>query len=1368
MKKILGLDLGTTSIGWALVNEKENDEEKSSIVRLGVRVNPLSVDEKGSLEKGKAVTVNADRTLKRSARRNLQRYKLRRKSLLDLLIKHDVISSETPLYEQSNDKYSLYRYRALAASAQIPLKEFARVLLTINKKRGYKSLRKVKNDEEGTLVDGMDVAKILYDRHITPGQYLLEFFKKGKKISPQFYRSDLLSELKTFWDEQVKYYPDMLTPELYKALEGKNISNSSKTFYAITHVDTAKNSGSERLANALMWRVDGLSKKLDKEQVAYVICNLNGEINGSSQQLNLIGDRSKALFFNNQTIGQYLWGLLQQYPNKSLANIIFYRQDYEDEFNTIWAKQAQYYPQLTDSLRSELFNTIFFQSPLKSQKGLISYCELESGNKEVIIDGKKKTITIGCKVCPKASPLFQEFKIWQQLNNVRIYISNEQRPLYLEEMQILFEELNIKGKMSSTDVLKVLGLKKKEAALNFKDLEGNSTNNSLFNAYLKIISDTGNGEYDIKKLSAKEIVEKVTEIFKGLGYKTDFLRFDATLNGKEFYSQPYYRLWHLLYSYTGDKSKTGNDALINKLSELCGFEKEYAKTLGNVTFEDDFGNLSSKAIKKILPFLKEGSQYSDACVLAGYKSHSARSLTKEELEQKNYTNHIDLIPRNSLRNPVVEKILNQMVNVVNLVSKVYGKPDEIRIEMARELKKSREERELMSNSINRNTTETERIRKILESEFHITHVSRNDILRYRLYEELKDNGYKTIYSQTYIPREEIFGPKFNIEHIIPQARLFDDSFSNKTLETVDINIEKSNDTAFDFVMKKYGEQGAVEYKTRVNDLAKRGAISQTKASKLLMKQEDIPEDFIERDLRSSQYIARKATEILSEMVPHVVATTGSITERLREDWQLVNVMQELNWDKYNRLGLTYEFTDKNGNTVHRINDWTKRNDNRHHAMDALTIAFTKPSFIQYLNNLNARSNKSGTIYAIEQKELHRDDKSNKLTFNAPMPLGEFCAEAKQQLENILVSRKAKNKVTTENVNKTKNKHGNQRKIQLTPRGSLHKEHVHGLVRRYESFEIKVNDKLTLELINQVASKQIREALLARLEEFDGDFKKAFGKLSKNPIWLDKDRQYQVPAKVKAVRFVEYFTIKKTISPDLKIDKVEDAGVRRILQERLKEYNGKANEAFTNLDENPIWLNKEKGIAIKSVKVKALNNAIAVHVKHDRAGNLMLDQNGNPIPCDFVNTGNNHHIAIFEDKDGILQEHVVSFFEATERKMQHLQVVDRDYNSEYGWRFLFSMKQDEYFVFPNKVTGFNPADYDLMDSKNYALISPNLFRVQAISVGDYYFRHHLETNVDKNLSLKDITWKRIRNANDLKGIVKVRLDHLGTIVNVGEY
>ena len=102
MRKILGLDLGTNSIGWAVVNEAENNEEKSSIVRLGVRVNPLSVDERNNFESGKSITTNADRTQKRSMRRNLQRYKLRRKNLIEVLKNAGWITDETVLAEQGN------------------------------------------------------------------------------------------------------------------------------------------------------------------------------------------------------------------------------------------------------------------------------------------------------------------------------------------------------------------------------------------------------------------------------------------------------------------------------------------------------------------------------------------------------------------------------------------------------------------------------------------------------------------------------------------------------------------------------------------------------------------------------------------------------------------------------------------------------------------------------------------------------------------------------------------------------------------------------------------------------------------------------------------------------------------------------------------------------------------------------------------------------------------------------------------------------------------------------------------------------------------------------------------------------------------
>ena len=871
-------------------------------------------------------------------------------------------------------------------------------------------------------------------------------------------------------------------------------------------------------------------------------------------------------------------------------------------------------------------------------------------------------------------------------------------------------------------------------------------------------------------MKADDILALITEIFQGLGYRTDFLTFNPLLNGKDFEQQPYYRLWHLLYSYAGDNSTTGNEALIKKIGEICGFEKEYANILANIALPLDYSSLSAKAIRKILPHMMDGYEYSKACELAGYR-HSARSLTKQELAAKVYKDRLDILKRNSLRNPIVEKILNQMINVVNEIIDTYGKPDEIRIELARELKKSQEERALLDEAIRKTTADSEKYRKELETEFGIQHVTKNDILRYRLYLELKPIGFKTPYSNTYIPREELFSKRFDIEHIIPKSRLFDDSFSNKTLEVRDVNIEKGNMTAIDFVSGKYDEQGVAEYESRVEELYAHKAISRTKRNKLLMKEADIPADFLERDLRDSQYIAKKAREILEGIVPFVVTTTGTVTSRLREDWQLVNLMQELNWNKYAALGLTESYTDKNGNVVRHIKDWTKRNDHRHHAMDALTIAFTKRSIVQYLSNLNARSDKGSSIYGIEQKELHRDEKGHKLVFNAPMPLDEFRAEARKHLESILVSIKAKNKVMTKNINRAKKKNGHQEKVQLTPRGALHNETVYGKIKNYEAEYRKVDGKFSEETILRVCNLKYRNALLKRLSEFNNDPKKAFtGKnsLEKNPLWLNEDHSHCVPTKVKLYRIVDVFTIKKTVDKDLKIDKVIDKKIRERLQARLDEFNGDAAKAFANLDENPIWLNQKKGIAIKRVKIRGIANGEPIRTKRDVRGNVIKDNNGNPIPNDYVNTANNHHVAVFRDAAGNLQEHVVSFYEATTRAIMGYPIVDKDYKSDEGWKFLFSMKQNEYFVFPNPKTDFNPLEVDLLDEKNMPLISPNLYRVQKFTTGDYFFRHHLETNVESENVLRDVTWKRIRSIKELEGIVKVRVNHIGNIVALGEY
>ncbi len=1391
MKKILGLDLGTSSIGWALVNEAEDDIQKSSIIKLGVRVNPLTVDELSNFERGKSITTTADRTLKRSMRRNLQRYKLRRTSLIKILKDNNLISEEAILSESGNfSTFETYRLRAKGVEEEITLEQFARVLLMINKKRGYKSSRKARSQEEGQLIDGMSIAKQLYDENLTPGQLCLQILQSGKKYLPDFYRSDLQNEFNRIWDSQKYYYPEILTDELREKLVNRN----DKATWAICEkpmkligIKRESKGRDIRLEN-FKWRVEALSSKVDLEHVAIALQKINGQISSSSGYLGSISDRSKELYFRNQTVGQYLMDQLKSNPNISLKNQVFYRQDYLDEFNILWEKQAQFHKELTEGLKSKIRDVvIFYQRRLKSQKGLISFCEFESSRVEIETEGKKRVITIGSRVIPRSSPLFQEFKIWQGLNNLEVFSKGQssrksassrtvsahregdvRRSLDQEEKLLLFRELSVRDKLNKATILKMLFDNHNELDLNCSELDGNKTSAAFFRAFNEITEVSGHVKIDFDKLNADEIVSSIDLVLDTLGCNPGILHFDSDVEPDK---QMFYRLWHLLYSYEGDDSNTGIDGLIDKISTLSGLKREYARILTGITFTDDYGNLSAKAIRKILPYLKTGNRYDLACEYAGYR-HSKSSLTSEEIASKVLKDKLMILPKNSLRNPVVEKILNQMINVINAIIEEYGKPDEIRIELARELKKNASEREKMTKMINETTLAHEKIKKIIQDEFKLSHVSRNDIIRYKLYQELETNGFKTLYSDTYIPREKIFSKEFDIEHIIPQARLFDDSFSNKTLERRDINLEKGDKTASDFIRDKWGESGLQAFQDKIERIQNQNGqgISKAKYSKLKMSEGDIPDGFIERDLRNTQYISRKALGLLGEIVRTVVPTTGSITDQLREDWQLVDVMKELNWEKYKALGLAEYLVDKDGRQIRRIKDWTKRNDHRHHAMDALTIAFTKPVYIQYFNNVNARYDKGSEAYRIEQKYF------SERKVIPPIPVDEFRAEAKKHLDEVLVSIKAKNKVVTKNTNVIKIKKRECPQSQLTPRGQLHLETVFGSNRVPVVREIRVGGTLNEEIIRLVTKPKFRDALLRRLAEYNHDPKKAFtgrNSLEKQPLYIDELHTKRVPEKVKIITFEPVYTIRKQIAPDLNIDKVIDSKIRSLLQERVSVY-GDAKKAFSNLDEDPIWLNKQKGISIKRVSITGINNAQALHEKKDKEGRLITDSEGRTMPVDFVNTGNNHHVAIYRDANGDLQENVVSFFEAVTRANLGQPVIDREYRSSEGWKFLFTMKQNEYFVFPNFKTGFNPNDIDLLETRNYSRVSPNLFRVQKLSTKNYVFNHHLKTTavtgdtLKFNKQMSGITYRFIQSLPPLEGVVKVRINHIGQIVTVGEY
>lgn len=1348
-KKILGLDLGTTSIGWAYVHEAQDKSEISKIINAGVRVLPLTTDERTDFEKGKATSINAARTLARGARRNLDRYQLRRNNLLDILKENRFIDSNFKYAEtEKNSTFSSYKLRAKASHEKISLDEIAKVLLMINKKRGYKSSRKAKTAEEGQAINGMEVAKRLYDEKITPGQLVHKLLLENKKYMPEFYRSDLKQEFDLIWNFQKTFHPNILNEELKLELEGKGINATKAIFYSKfkTNSKEIKGSRDEVKKEQFQLRSDALKRELTLEEVIYVISDINNNLNSSSGYLGAISDRSKELYFNNLTIGEYLYQQLQQNKHTSLKNQVFYRQDYMDEFEVIWETQAKFHPELNKDLKTEIRDVvIFYQRKLKSQKHLISNCEFELHH----------------KACPKSSPVFQEFKIWNVLNNLTVTDINktETIELEIETKHLLFIELNIFGRLSSKEILQRLGYSDKTHELNFKEVEGNNTNRALYDAYLKILEMEGMDNISFKSNSIDEINNAIHICFKNLGINTNILKFDANIDN--FDKQESYELWHLLYSIEDENH------LIKALKKF-GFNDMHVSFLLNVSLQADYSGLSTKAIRKLMPHLIEGNGYDTACILAKYGSHS-NSLNKEQLESRSLKDKLDLLKKNSLRNPIVEKILNQMVHVVNSVidHPNMGKPDEVRIELARELKKSAKEREAMTKSINSATREHEVYRKTLQTEVGIKNPTRNDIIRYKLYLELKDNGFHTLYSNTYIPLEKLFSKDFDIEHIIPQAKLFDDSFSNKTIEKRDVNIEKSNLTALDYMKQKRSAVELDQYLVRVERLFKKE--KRTKYGKLMMEGSKIPDGFIDRDLRNTQYIAKKAKEMLEEAVRTVTPTTGMVTDKLREDWDLINVMQELNFSKYEKLGLTEKIEKKDGSFKERIVDWSKRNDHRHHAMDAITVAFTKHSHIQYLNNLNARgleSSKGKEIHGIEQKELHRDN-NGKLKFNLPMP--HFRHEAKEVLENILVSFKAKNKVVTKNKNKIK-LGGTDKyltKVELTPRGQLHKETIYGKKQSYETKLEKVGASFTIDTIEKVANQKERNALLERLNEFNNDTKLAFtGKnsLEKNPIYIDKTNDIKVPEKVKLVWFTEDFTIRKQIGPELKIDKVVDKAIQRILQKRLADFNNDPKKAFVELEKNPIWLNKEKGITIKSVKISGVSNAEALHVKKDNLGQVILSKEGKEIPVDYVSTGNNHHVAIYKDENGNLQEEIVSFYEAVHRVKAGLPVVNKQH--EKGWEFCFSMKQNEYFIFSD--AEFNANEVDLFDPKLSKEIVKRIYRVQKIASKYYVFRHIYETSVDEIKKLENYAFKRIQSLGHLNNIIKVRINHLGEIKSIGEY
>ncbi|MBW8331474.1 MAG: type II CRISPR RNA-guided endonuclease Cas9 [Prolixibacteraceae bacterium] len=1245
MKKILGLDLGSASIGWAVVAEDiENGKTKCDILGMGSRIIPYEGTEGKDFAKGTGESRNSLRTKARTARKGYDRYQLRRRYLVDILVKNQIFPDEA---SRNLPKMNLWELRDKAVHSPISITEFGRLLFWLNQKRGYKSSRSDAN--------------------------------LGKK---------------------------------------------------------------------------------DTEYVATV------------------KSRHEKIKDLDLTIGQYFYKELSANEFFKVKENIFPREAYIEEFDTICKTQQKIHPtvltkELIDKIRNEI---IYYQRPLKSQKGLVSVCEFE-GFWRIGKDGKE--YFVGPKVTPKSSPLFQLAKMWENINNIKIGSrGGEDMELTLEQKWAIFQHLDNNEKLTPTDLLKILNLKKENCFVNkqlAKGLNGNITKQAirqcldnsdkyenLFKLELKLVDGEKEGHlYD----------RKTGEILNSKMIK---------LIAPSVEQEPFYHLWHTIYSIQDQ------EICSSVLQTKFNIDQPIADKLAAIDFSKHaFGNKSAKVIRKILPYLMEGDGYSEAMSYAGYDH--CNSQTKEENLQRKLLNQLKAIPKNSLRQPVVEKILNQMVNVVNAVIEKYGKPDEIRVELARELKQSKEERNDADKAMSKRQRENDTISKRLE-EFGLR-ATRNNIIKWRLYEEI-DNQEKRLNAicvycgQPISIIEALKGNDVDVEHIIPKSKLFDDSQSNKTLAHRHCNKNKNDLTAYDFMM---GKPDAIfkEYVERVNMLYASRVIGKAKRDKLLMTESKIPDNFIDRQLRESQYIAKKAREILQTICHNVWSTSGTVTAELRHLWGWDDVTMNLQMAKYRELGLTHqvEWESEHGKNKHNkevITDWTKRDDHRHHAVDALTIAFTKQGFIQRFNTLSAAKTREDMMFDVELRSLEFREKRSLLEkyIIGEQPLS--VEEVEKAVSNILISFKSGKKVAvwgTRKIGRRGSKEVVQKKI-IVPRGALSEESVYGKIKKQEEKDYKYLFENPQLIFNPNIKAKVEERLLM----FDGDEKKAIASLKKVPIYLDREKTVVLE---KATCLKDEYVIKYTVDTNFnKVDKIVDSKVRELLRDRLKKFEGKEKEAFKDVqleDKTVIKWYEDEGLErpIKSVRCFTGLSAV-VPVKKD--------ENGNDIG--FVKPGNNHHIAVYTSAEQNKQQHVCTFWHAVERKKYGIPVIIKNTNevwdkiqsqpdSTYPESFLemlpppnlnllVSMQQNEMFI-------LGIATEDIMtaiEQRDYRLISDKLFRMQKMSIKpssgqiDLVFRYHLETQlVDDESSKKS---KRFYNVQSLGAFFalnpyKVRIDNLGDII-----
>lgn len=926
MARILGLDLGTNSIGWALIDDVQN-----KILGIGSRIFPMGVENLGDGDG--EISKNASRTGARGVRRQFFRRKLRKKILLKALAENQMCPMVTNDFEDwkktkefPSEKlanwFALnpYELRQKALNEKISLEEIGRIFYHLIQRRGFLSNSRKGGSDDGTIFKGN--------------------IKEGK-----------------------------------------------------------------------------------------------------------IGITETQESIQDKTLGSYLFEIYpkenQPFQNglERIRNRYTTRKMYVDEFELIWNKQSQFHTVLTDDLK-QLFGgrkldgykedgILFHQRPLRSQKHLVGNCSFEPTKTK----------------CPISAIPFEQFRVWQWVNTVEY----NGKKISQEEKEKIVDFLYSNEKPDFKRIRKVIGKESTEFKFNYKDDD-------------KIV-----GTHTISNLSNKKFFGK---------------------KWIEFTEKEQEDIWHVLYFFDS-KSNLKEYAIKN-----WNFTEEQAEAVSKFNVKDGYSSLSRKAIGNILPFLQLGFTYDVAVVLGGIKNVFGSDWGKLSDEKRNFLidnvegivrsktkgGFIDIIKdilRNdynisdnqlrklyhhsatidvtelleklpvgkeadkeiqAIRNPIVITALFELRKLVNELIDEHGKIDEIKVEMARDLKISKSQRNKIRREQKRLERENDRVKdRLIEEGIRITH---DNILLYKLWEECK----KTCpYTGKTISVNQLFSGEVQIEHIHPWSRSLNDSFSNKTLCYADENRNKGNRTPFEFYGNDETNWSAIKERAlKLFSDTKEYPNAYQKFKRFVQQKFD--DDFSSRQLNDTRYISKEAKNYLSKICKNIIVSPGQATSNLRQKWGLNTILN----------------TDDNSKS---------REDHRHHAIDALVMACTKVSYIQELSRWNRYNRNS------ELKDF-------------PMPWEHFWSDVNRAVEKILISHKKVSNTITVRTHKTDKNGKIYKNVGVAARGQLHKETVFGKRKApfsEEAFHVRkaIDSLTTAKQIDKVVDETIKLLILKRVNELGG-------------------------------------------------------------------------------------------------------------------------------------------------------------------------------------------------------------------------------------------------------------------------------------------